>query len=308
MKISIVVPVYNEGKPLFILHERLVNSLKLFTDSYEIVLVDDRSPDNSWEIMSEIAKIDKNVKLIRLIRNFGQHNALTAGIQSTKGEYIVLMDCDQQDHPEDIIHLYNELISKKINIVYALRKNRKDKLLKRFNSIIVSKILEILSGIEFNAEVGTFRIFTKIVKEAYLAMPEKNRFLGGMFYWLGFESSSIEVQHSKRQFGTTNYTLSKQLKLARLGLLSSSTKILSLGTYFGIIISFVSIIFAIYHLYMKFSHNVPMGYTSIMVSISLSTGFILFFLGIIGEYLREIFEEIKGRPSYYIEEKINFEE
>jgi polyisoprenyl-phosphate glycosyltransferase len=308
MKISVVIPVYNEGKPLLILHQRLIKSLTMISDHYEIILVDDRSQDNSWDVMNEIASIDKHVKLIRLIRNFGQHNALTAGIQHSSGDYIVLMDCDQQDNPEDIILLYNELIQKKINIVYALRRNRQDNFFKKINSIIVNKVFQILSGIKFDPKVGTFRIFKKIVKEAYISMPEKNRFIGGMFNWLGFEYSSIEVNHSKRQFGSSNYTLAKQLKLARLGLLSNSTKILSLGTYLGLLISFISIIFAIYNLYMKFSHNVPMGYTSIIVTISLSTGFILFFLGIIGEYLREIFEEIKARPSFYIEEMKNFDE
>lgn len=307
MKVSVVIPVYNEGLPLFTLHQRLVKSLILISDDYEIIMIDDRSLDDSWKVMNEIAIKDKNVKLLRLVRNFGQHNALTAGIQYSSGDYIVLMDCDQQDHPEDIILLYNELILREINIVYALRENRQDKLLKKINSILISKTLEVLSGIKFDSKVGTFRIFTKIVKNAYLSMPEKNRFLGGMFYWLGFESSYVEVNHSERKFGTSNYTLSKQLKLARLGVLSSSTKILSLGTYFGGVISFVSLLFAIYNLYLKFTYDVPMGYTSIIVAISLSTGFILFFLGIIGEYLREIFEEIKARPSFYIEEMKNFE-
>lgn len=306
MEISIVIPVYNEGEPLFILYERLVKVLSNHFSTYEIVLIDDRSPDDSWQVMKRIAKMDTKVKIARFIKNFGQHNALSAGIAMASGDYIVLMDCDQQDEPENIPALYNCLIEKNVHIIYALRENRKDTFVKRFFSVLLNLILEKLSGFKHDPRIGTFRIFTKVVKNSFLSMPERNRYIGGMFFWLNFNFALLPVEHSERKFGKSNYTFRKQLKLARLGILSSSTKLLSIGVYLGIITSILSLLFGLYYVYLNFRFKVPMGYTSLIVSIFLSTGMILFVIGIMGEYIREVYEEVKRRPSYIVEEKINF--
>ncbi len=306
MEISVVIPVYNEGEPLMILHERLVKVLSNHFTSYELILVDDRSPDNSWQVLKRIAQRDENVKIARFIKNFGQHNALSAGIAMANGEYIVIMDCDQQDEPENIPALYNNLIEKNVHIVYALRENRKDKFFKRFYSFLLNWILEKLSGFKHDPRIGTFRIFTKVVKNSFLMMPERNRYIGGMFFWLNFNFALHPVEHSERKFGKSNYNFRKQLQLARLGILSSSTKLLSIGVYLGIITSIFSLLFGLYYVYLNFRYKVPIGYTSLIVAIFLSTGMILFVIGILGEYLREVYEEVKRRPSYIVEEKINF--
>jgi dolichol-phosphate mannosyltransferase len=147
---------------------------------------------------------------------------------------------------------------------------------------------------------------TKIVAEAYLSMPEKNRYIGGMFFWLNFQSGTVDVEHKSRNAGKSNYNIRKLLKLARLGILSSSTKLLSIGTYFGITSSILSVTAGIYYLSLKLLYNVPLGFTAIIVSIFFVGSIIMLLLGIIGEYMREIVEEVKGRPNYIIEKKINF--
>lgn len=307
MRISVVIPVYNEGKSLIKLYGRIVSVLKTMECNYEIIMVDDRSSDDSWQVLKEIALIDSYVKIARLTRNFGQHSTLTAGMELSSGDYIVLMDCDQQDEPENIPLLIEELINKNVHIVYALRFERKDNMMKRIASKLINCILQKLSGYNHDSRIGTFRIFTSFVKDSYLNMPEKNRYLGGMFIWMGFQSGFINVHHQARAHGKSNYNFSRQLKLARLAILSSSTKLLSAGIYLGFIFSIVSIFFAIYYLFNKLIYNVPIGYTSIIVSIFVSTGLILMVLGIIGEYMREIVDEVKARPTFLIEEKINFQ-
>lgn len=304
--ISIVIPVFNEGSPLVGLCHRIlhvVNSLS----ACEIILVDDRSKDNTWQVMRDLAKDNRQIKIARLCRNFGQHSALTAGLSLAKGEYIVLMDCDGQDEPERIPLLYEALLNKDVQIVYAKRKNRKDGWLKNLASKLINAALQWLSGMKHDPEIGTFRIMKKFVADTYLAMPEKNRFIGGMFYWLNFQASTVDVPHQNRSAGKSNYTFVKLIKLARLGVLSSSTKILSVGTYVGLVSSFLSVGIGIYYLILKLFFNVPFGFTAIIVSIFFVGSIIMLLLGIIGEYLREIFEEVKARPNFIIEETINFD-
>lgn len=304
--ISVVIPVFNEGTPLVELCHRILRVVSGF-DTCEIVLVDDRSRDNTWQIMRDLAKENRQIKVARLCRNFGQHSALTAGITLAKGEYIVLMDCDGQDDPENIPSLYETLTKTNVQIVYAKRKNRKDIWYKYLASKFINEVLQWLSGMKHDPEIGTYRIMKRFVADAYLAMPEKNRFIGGMFYWLNFESATVDVVHQSRKSGKSNYTFGKLITLARLGVLSSSTKILSFGTYVGLISSFLSIGIGIYYLVLKLFFNVPLGFTSIIVSIFFVGSIIMLLLGIIGEYLREIFEEVKGRPNFIIEETINFD-
>lgn len=304
--ISIVIPVFNEGRPLIELCHRILRVISGFA-SCEIILVDDRSLDNTWQIMRDMAKENRQIKVARLCRNFGQHSALTAGLTLASGDYIILMDCDGQDNPDDIQLLYEAIVNKNVQIVYAKRKKRRDSLIKRWGSKILNRILGWLSGISYDSEIGTFRIMKRLVADSYLAMPEKNRFIGGMFYWLNFESATVDVEHQDRGFGKSNYTFGKLIKLARLGVLSSSTKILSLGTYIGLLSGFLSIGMGIYYLVQKLFYNVVIGYTSIIVSIFFVGSIIMLLLGIIGEYLREIYEEVKGRPNFIIEETINFD-
>lgn len=306
MEISIVIPVYNEGDPLRILCARLNEVLEQLAIDYEVILIDDRSRDHSWAVMKELAASNKQIKIARLSRNFGQHNALTAGLSMAVGQYVVMMDCDQQDNPEDIRKLYGKIKESGAKIVYAKRKKRQDGLFKRLSSRVFNYILQTLSGIRFDPEIGTFRIMHEFAVKCYLGMPEHNRYIGGMFFWLNLHADYIEVHHQTRYAGKSNYNFSRLLKLARMGILSSSTKLLSVGIYLGLFSSFFSILFGLYYLSMKIFYDVPLGFTSVIVSVFFVGSIIMLILGIIGEYLREIFEEVKARPNYIVEESINF--
>jgi glycosyltransferase involved in cell wall biosynthesis len=305
IKLSIVIAVYNESRPLEILVDRIIKSTTSFHD-YEIILVDDRSQDDSWQIIKQLCSKNLKIKGIRFTRNFGQHSALTAGIENSNGDYIVLMDCDQQDEPENIQLMFEKLIEDDVQIVYALRINRKDSIFKLLASKSINFILEKLSGYNHDHRIGTFRIFTKNVKIAFQMLPEKKRYIAGIFYWLGFKYSFKEVEHQARMNGKSSYIIGKQLKLARLGILSSSTKLLSLSTYLGLFSSLISLIVAFYYVYIKLYFDVPLGYSSLIVSILFVGSIILIVLGIIGEYLREMIDEIKSRPNHIIQNKINF--
>lgn len=305
MELSIVIPVYNEGEPLRILCDKLITVLARLVNEFELLLVDDRSKDNSWEVMKDLAIADSRIKVVRLARNFGQHSALTAGLSLAQGKYVVMMDCDQQDNPADVEMLYRKIVDSNAKIVYARRTKRKDGWFKTQSSKFLNYILQSLSGIKFDSSIGTFRIMEDFVVKSYLSMPEHNRYIGGMFFWLDFQADFVDVVHQSRYQGSSNYNLKKLIKLARLGILSSSTKLLSLGIYMGLISSILSVIFGLYFVIMKIFFNVPLGFTSVIVSVFFVGSIIMLILGITGEYLREIFEEVKGRPNFIIEEAKN---
>ncbi len=305
--ISIVIPVYNEGEPLIQLCNDLTSVLKTKFDRHEIILVDDRSQDSSWDVMRRLADSNKDIKIARLSRNFGQHSALTAGLSLSKGDHIVMMDCDGQDDPKHITMLFDTLQTRQVHIVYAKRKNRQDAIVKRLSSRFINSVLQRLSGNRHDPEVGTYRIMTRFAVQSYLSLPEKKRFVGGLFYWLNLTSDSIAVEHKSRTAGRSTYTLRKLVKLSRLGIINSSTTLLSLATYLGLFSSGVSLALGAYFLIRKFIYEIPIGFTAIIVSIFFVGGMIMLLLGIIGEYLREIFEEVKARPNFIIEEKQNFD-
>ena len=307
MKLSVVIPVFNEGLPLVLLCERIESEIKKSKSlsDFEIILVDDHSKDNSWDVIVGICKKNLKVKGVKFIRNFGQHSALTAGLSFAKGDFVLMMDCDGQDNPKYIEALLDRLIDTESSIVFARRKERKSPLSSVFFSWLINMIMTRLSGFYHDKSIGTFRLMLQKVVQDYLAMSEKKRYLGSMFYWLGHKSDFLDVVHEERASGKSQYTFKKSLKLAKLGILNSSTKLLSIGIYIGFFGSVFSIFFGIYFLVMKLVYQVPMGYTSIILSILFVGSSIMLLLGIIGEYLGEIFDEIKGRPNYVIDELIN---
>jgi dolichol-phosphate mannosyltransferase len=302
--ISVVIPVYNEGISLIKFCEEIINYLKETVQDYELILVDDRSIDDSWTILKNISEINEKVISIRLIRNFGQHSALTVGLEYSVGEFAILMDCDGQDNPEYISKLYEKIKLSSLDVVYAKRQKRKGSIISGFGSIIVNYLFTKLSGINFDSRIGTYRIISRKAIDSYLSLPEKRRYFGGLFFWLGFQSDFIDVVHRKRGEGKSTYSILKRIKLTRIGLLNSSTKLLSLGTYLGITSGLISFLSIIYFIYMKFVYDVPLGYTSIIISIFFVGSILMLLLGIIGEYLSEIYYEVKGRPNYIVDEVI----
>lgn len=302
-KIAVVVPVYSAEKILDELCSRLTFNLSQITDSFEIILVDDSSSDSSWNKIKENTLKDDRIKGYLLSRNFGQHHAITAGIDKADAEWVVVMDCDLQDRPEEIVQLYNKAIQG-FDIVLALRKNRKDHLLKKMSSKLFYLILSFFSGMKFNGEVGNFGIYNKKVVDNIKEMREPFRFFVSSVKWIGFDSATIDVKHDKRFEGKSTYDYKKLFSLGFNIIISYSNKLLKMMIFFGILFSFLSLLIIIYNFYLKFTDQITeLGYTSIITSIWFLAGIILSSMGILGIYIGRIYDGIKNRPLYIISKK-----
>ncbi len=302
--ISIVCPVFGCSDSLKDLYARLKESMQEITDDYEIILVNDASPDKStWNIISGLSKIDNRVKGINLSRNFGQHYAINAGLDHCKGEWIVVMDCDLQDMPEEIKKLYDKAKEGYL-IVFARRYQRKDKWSKRLFSKWFYLVLGYLTDTDQDPAIANFGIFNKKVIASVLSMKDYHRFFPTMVRWVGFEKAIIDVEHSQRQSGKSNYSLGKMVKLAIDVILSYSDKPLKLIIKLGFAISALSIMFAIYNLILYLNNTILVpGYTSLIISIWLLSGIIITIVGVVGLYVGKTFDKVKGRPTYVIKEK-----
>lgn len=306
--ISVVIPVYGCPGALHDLHKRLVETLKKITERYEIILVNDACPYHSWEIIKKICDEDKNVIGVNLSRNFGQIKAITAGLDMSRGEYVVVMDCDLQDRPEGIIELYEKL-QEGYDVVFARRKNRKDKAVTKFLSRAFYGVLNYFSDGNYDASICNFNISRRIVIDNYCKMREQNRAFTIFLKWLGFESTVIDVEHDKRAEGKSSYNIRKKLKMATSFITAQSNKPLYMSIYIGMFFALFSLGLIIYCLVNYFTAgDIPSGWTSVFISVYLLGGIILMVLGMIGIYIGNIFEESKGRPLYVIKEKINLEE
>ena len=303
--ISVVIPVYQAEACLHELHERLTSVLRTLGPDYEIVLVEDRGQDRSWEVIREIAGKDPRVKAARLSRNFGQHHAIAAGLDMCKGEWVVIMDCDLQDRPEEIPRLYEKALSGH-DIVLARRAERQDGVVKRLFSKTFYAVLSYLTETRMDPSIGSFRIMSRKVVRELSKMHEQTRFFGGLVNWLGFSSTTVDVEHAPRMHGKTSYNLKKLVRLAVGAILAFSDKPLRLAVQLGFLISFLSMCFGVYAVITKLMHpSVQLGWTSLIVSIYFMGGLVIGVIGICGLYIGKIFEEVKRRPLYVIDEKIN---
>lgn len=306
-QISIVVPTYKGAESLKELHQRIEKTFDLMDFQFELLIVNDHSPHNDWQIVCQIAATDKRVKGINLSRNFGQHNAITAGLELAKGEWIVVMDCDLQDQPEEIKRLLEKALEG-YDVVLAQRARRKDTWLKRSFSRVFYAVLGYLTDTKQDASVGNFGIYNKKVIKAILSMHDSTRYLPTMVKWVGFRSIGLQVEHSERLYGTTSYNFKRLVLLALDVILAFSYKPLKLVIKLGLGISFSAIAFAIYTIYRFINNeiNVP-GWSSIMVSIWFFSGLIIFLIGVVGMYVGRIFERVKDRPIYLVQETINMD-
>ena len=302
---SIVSPVYRAEKIIPTLVKRIEDSISKITSNYEIILVEDCGPDNSWEVINSIAQTNSKVKGIKLSRNFGQHYAITAGLDHCNGDWIVVMDCDLQDQPEEIINLYTKA-KEGFDIVLARRAERKDGFFKRLFSTLFYKTLSYLTGSEQDATVANFGIYNKKVIDAVVSMRESIRYFPTMIKWVGFNSTKIDVVHENRVEGESSYNLKKLLKLALDIILAFSDKPLRMMIKIGLIISLISVFIAAESIYSWFKGDIiVMGYTSLIVSIWLLSGIIISTLGLVGLYVGKTFEGVKNRPIYLVQKKVN---
>lgn len=305
MKLSVVSPVYRAEKDLEELITRIKKSVPSEVLVLEIILVDDFSPDNSWKEIERLSKIYPEIIGIKLSRNFGQHYAITAGLDHISGDYVVVMDCDLQDKPEEILKLLAKA-HEGFDIVLARRFNRQDSFLKKLFSKLFYKTLGYLTGSKQDETVANFGVYEKNVIKEVCNLRESIRYFPTMVKWVGFKTAYVDVQHASRQQGESNYNLKKMFNLALDIILAFSDKPLRLIIKLGMTIAFISFLMAAYAIYSKFSGDVSVsGYASLITSIWFLSGCILITLGVIGLYVGKTFEGVKNRPIYIVEKKVN---
>jgi len=305
IEISIVSPVFMSANTINILVNSITNACQIIGENFEIILVDDGSKDQSWIEIKKICIKNKFIKGIKLSRNFGQHIAINAGLKQSKGNWVVVMDCDMQDNPEEIPRLYSKAIEG-YSIVRARRKNRKDNLAKRLSSIVFYNLFEYLTGVSQDSSIANFGIYHKNVIEAIKKMNDNNPYFPSQINWVGFSKFDINVNHCKRMNPKSTYDLRKLFNLALNNILSFSDKPLKLTVYFGFIISVTSLLLSILNLLMAiFGFFTVNGFASIIITLFFSTGVIVFVVGVVGLYIGKIFESSKARPLYIIEDKYN---
>ena len=307
MEISIVSPVYKADKIIDELVKRISHELQKITNDYEIILVEDGSPDNCWHRIEENCRNNTKVVGIKLSRNFGQHYAITAGIENAKGKTIVLMDCDLQDDPVFIADLLKER-DNGYDIVFTKRKIRKHSLIKAFNSYAYNKLFNIFSDRKYDVNAGSLVCFSQQVGKVFLQLKDKDRLYLQMLKWIGYNSTTIVVAHRERYEGMSSYNLYKLIKLGVQGWTSHSDKLLKITSYLGFIMSLLSFVIGVGIAIGHFFYKHQTGWPSIIVSIFFSTGLILMGMGILGVYTGKIFQQVKDRPLYIIEKKINYEQ
>jgi dolichol-phosphate mannosyltransferase len=284
------------------LHQRLTAQLESITADYEVILVDDRSPDGSWSVLKSISAADGKVKAIRLSRNFGQHNAITAGLAASEGKWTVVMDCDLQDPPEDIPALYEAGRRDGYDLVLARRASRSHSLVRLTLARIYFKLLNTFMGTKIDGSFGTFSILSRKVVDAYLAMGDRDRHYLFVLQWLGFEQGSIQVEQAARRAGRSTYTLGRLIRHAVRGVFFQTTNVLLYIVYFGFFLAAGGMVLALYDLYLVAVAHPPPGYTSVMVATIIIGGFIIVSTGVTGLYIGRVFEQVKGRPLYVIDE------
>lgn len=303
-KISVVVPVYRGENTITELSNRVMKTGSDLGLDCEVILVNDASPDNSWDVIKSLNRENEKVVGINFSRNFGQHYAISAGLDHVSGDWVVVMDCDLQDVPEEIPKLYHKA-QEGYDVVLAKRAKRKDSFFKRFFSRMFYRVLSYLSGAKYDAQVANFGIYRRSVIDTINELPEKNRFFPSMIKWVGFKHTSIEVNHSERAEGKSSYNFRKLLDLSLDIILSYSDKPLRLTIKLGLLITFTALIFSGIMIYKWYAGEIEvLGYTSLILSIWLLSGIIIFVLGVVGLYIGKIFENVKDRPTYIIKEKI----
>ena len=304
MKMSVVIPVYGCKKALPELYRRLTDSVSQITDDYELIMVNDHCPQNSWEIIEELCKRDTRVKGIELSRNFGQMKAILAGLDYASGDWIVVMDCDLQDRPEEIPRLYQRALEG-YDVVFARRKRRKDGWLKVFLANIFYKIYEFATDGNYDGAVCNFSVVKRDVIDSYCRMREYHRGYVMYIRWLGYRQSVIDVEHDERYEGKSSYNIKKRMNMAIELLTSQSDRVLRLFAELGIIMSFIALLVIIGLVVYKCIANVSIGWTSLIATIVLVGGIIISVIGVVGIYIGNIFMQTKNRPLYIIREILN---
>lgn len=304
--LSVVSPVYGCAPCLEELVDAVAAAAATLAVSCEVILVDDASPDAAWARIVELAATRPWLRGLRLSRNFGQHSAISCGIAHARGEWVVVLDCDLQDPPAAIPALYARAREGGFDVVFASRVARRDSLPKRLSSWGFFRVLSWLTGIPQDERTANFGIYHRRVIEAVVAMPERDRSFPLMVRWAGFRTATEPVAHAARRHGRTSYTLRKLLRLATAIALGYSEKPLRLVALSGIGCALVAFLMVGYSVLRWLEGSVQVaGYTSIIASIWLIGGMVLFSIGVVGLYVGQVFRNVQGRPYYIVSERVN---
>lgn len=303
--LSVVTPAYKCASCIEELHRRLTNALRTVTEDYEIIIVDDCSPQNDWEIIQTICKNDSKVRGIKLSRNYGQHYAITAGLDHARGDWVVVMDCDLQDQPEEIVKLHQKALEG-WPIVLARRAERQDSLYRRFVSAAFAKLFNWLGDIEIDNSIANFSICSQTVVQSVSRFRERNRSFPMFLNEVGFPRTVVDVEHAPRFAGKSSYTFSKLFDFAIQAIVARSNKPLRLSIRFGFLLSLLAVLYGTVIIFRYFAHDIAVeGWTTLAVLISFLGGLGFANLGILGLYLGKVFDETKNRPLYIVEQTLN---
>ena len=301
---TIIIPIYNEEKILPELHQRLEKVCARLDAPVEVILVDDGSKDRSFAMMKDLHRTDPRIKSIKLSRNFGHQIAISAGLDVAQGDAVILMDGDLQDPPE----LLPEMIARwkeGHEVVYTVKKSRKEGGLKQLAFKSFYRVLHVLSTIDIPMDAGNFSLLDRRVVEVLRKMPERNRYISGLRAWSGFRQTAVHYDRDPRFAGKPQMSLRRLVHLALDGIISFSHVPLRLAIYLGLITSFISFGVGLWAIYARlFTDKAVLGWASTIISILFVGGMILFTLGVIGEYISRIYEEVKNRPLYVVQERV----
>ncbi|MCP9611059.1 glycosyltransferase family 2 protein [Coprobacter tertius] len=310
MKLSVIIPCYNEEEVIHTSYQRFTDVMRTNSYDYELVMINDGSRDNTLNILTELAHKDKNVKVISFSRNFGHQNAVTAGLHNCTGDVAVIIDADLQDPPEVIPQMIETYVQEGSNVVYAVRNQRKgESLFKLLTAKMYYRTLNYLSDFSFPVDTGDFRLIDRQVINTFKKFPEKHKYLRGLFTWMGFKQTPFYYDRDERAAGKTKYSFGKMIKLASVGIFGFSKKPLKLAISLGSISMIFALGLVIWILYLQLFavDKVVPGWSSTIITILFLGGIQLFTIGILGEYIGNIFDETKNRPEYIIQEKLNFD-
>jgi len=308
--ISIIVPCYNEEEVFETTYQRLSDTMSSLEGKYryELIFVNDGSKDKTLLLLKETANKDKNVKVLSFSRNFGHQVAITAGLDHCTGDAAVVIDADLQDPPQ-VILAFIEKWEAGFDVVYGKRKQREgESHFKLITAKYFYRTINRLSAVEIPLDTGDFRLMDRKALNQFLNMRETYRFVRGMVAWIGFNQTFVEYDRESRFAGSTKYPLKKMLNLASDAILAFSNVPLKIATFIGFMTSIAAFIGIIYALYSRFFGTYEAGWTTLMLAVLMIGGIILIVLGIIGSYIGRIYNEVKGRPLYIIQDKVGFEE
>jgi len=312
--ISVVVPAFNEAAAIEMLHRRLTAAAETWREDYEIILVDDGSSDETLAICRQIAGVDAHFRVLSFSRNFGHQAAVSAGLRHCSGDIAAVIDADLQDPPEELIR-FIEKCREGFDVVYAIRTKRKENVVKRTGYFLYYRLLKRLSALDIPLDAGDFCVIGGTALEALNSLPERNRFVRGLRTWVGYRQTGLIYERHSRQAGEPKYTFSKLVRLALDGIINFSYKPLQLVTFSGLLLGLftilaglgVTILYVTDTTVLGYNPRQVRGWTSLILVVSMLSGVQLISLGILGEYLGRVFEEVKGRPPFIIRTKLNFD-